>query len=290
MHELITYVLLLITKSKSMELNISLAPSILFYIGSFPVTNALFWSFFISLFLLTIAFLLRRSLKSVPGILQNVIELLIEGSYKFVKSIIGSEKKARRVFPLVFTMFIFTLISNLAVYIPGQAAVTLDNGEGIVPLFRAVMADYSMVFLMTMITVLVVQIVAILVHGPFGYLGKFFNFKGIKVFFQQLCKGKCKFGVLVQGLLDFFLGIMDIVGETAKIISLSFRLFGNIFAGEVLGAVMLFLAPFFIPLPFMFLGLLTAVVQAFVFSVLTLIFITMASEIEEDELAEQATI
>ena len=82
---------------------------------------------------------------------------------------------------------------------------------------------------------------------------------------------------------------MDIVGEVAKIVSLSFRLFGNIFAGEVLSAVMLFLAPFIVPLPFMFLGLLTAVVQAFVFSVLTLIFITMASEIEEDELAESVT-
>ena len=83
---------------------------------------------------------------------------------------------------------------------------------------------------------------------------------------------------------------MDIVGELAKIFSLSFRLFGNIFAGEVLTAVILFLAPFFVPLPFMFLGLLTAVVQAFVFSILTLIFVTMASEIEEDQLAEQSTM
>jgi len=83
---------------------------------------------------------------------------------------------------------------------------------------------------------------------------------------------------------------MDLIGELAKVISLSFRLFGNIFAGEVLGVVMLFLAPFFIPLPFMFLGLLTAMVQAFVFAVLTLVFITMASEIEEDELTESASI
>ena len=82
---------------------------------------------------------------------------------------------------------------------------------------------------------------------------------------------------------------MDIVGESAKLVSLSFRLFGNIFAGEVLTAVMLFLVPFIAPLPFMFLGLLTAVVQAFVFSVLTLIFVTMASEIEEDPLAESVT-
>ncbi len=83
---------------------------------------------------------------------------------------------------------------------------------------------------------------------------------------------------------------MDIVSELSKVISLSFRLFGNIFAGEILGAVMLFLAPFFIPLPFIFLGLLTATVQAFVFAVLTLVFVSMASDINENELVEDATI
>jgi F-type H+-transporting ATPase subunit a len=115
---------------------------------------------------------------------------------------------------------------------------------------------------MSMITVLTAQIIAIVVSGPFAYLGRFLNFKSP---------------------LKFFLGIMDLIGEVAKIVSLSFRLFGNIFAGEVLASVMLFLAPFFVPLPFMFLGLLTAVVQAFVFSVLTLVFISMASEISQEE-------
>ena len=76
---------------------------------------------------------------------------------------------------------------------------------------------------------------------------------------------------------------MEIISEVAKILSLSFRLFGNIFAGEVLAAVMLFLMPYFLPLPFMFLGLLSAVIQAFVFSLLTTIFIAMASELPAPE-------
>jgi F-type H+-transporting ATPase subunit a len=252
-----------------MGLNIKLAPDILFHFAGFPVTNAFFWSLVLSLFLIILTFLVRKNLKLVPGKLQNIVELLLESGYSFVKSIAGTEKKTRRVFPLVFTMFIFTLVANLAVYIPGQSAITLAKQEGFVPLFRAVMSDYSMVFVMTLITFLTTQIVAIIVHGPFGYLGKFINLKNP---------------------LQFFLGFMDLIGELAKVISLSFRLFGNIFAGEVLGAVMLFLAPFFIPLPFLFLGLLTAVVQAFVFAVLTLVFITMASEIEEDELTESASI
>jgi len=112
-------------------------------------------------------------------------------------------------------------------------------------------------------------VVAIMVHGPFGYVGKFLNFRSP---------------------LAFALGLMDIIGEFAKVVSLSFRLFGNIFAGEVLGAVMLFLAPFFIPLPFMFLGLLSAVVQAFVFATLTLVFVMLAAEVEEDELVEAASM
>ena len=270
--------------------NISLSPQILFYLGKLPITNTLFWSIILSVFLIIVFLLLKKSLKEVPGRWQGLIEIVFEGAYSFVKSIIGDEKKARRVFPLVFTMFVFIITANLATFIPGQSAITIKTAGGFVPLFRAVMSDYSLVFMMTMLSVLITQIVAITVHGPFGYICKFINLSGIKEFFKELFKGKLKLGILAQGSLDFFLGIMDIVGELAKVVSLSFRLFGNIFAGEVLSAVILFLAPFIAPLPFQFLGLLTAVVQAFVFSVLTLIFISMASEIDEDELVEKVTI
>ncbi|OGF27045.1 hypothetical protein A2303_04180 [Candidatus Falkowbacteria bacterium RIFOXYB2_FULL_47_14] len=271
-------------------MNISLSPEILFHIGSFAVSNALLWSFFISAVLMVIALIFGSRLKEVPGRVQGLIEIIVGGAFDFVRSIIGSDRKARRIFPLVFSMFVFTLISNLFTYIPGQSALSVRGAEGTVPLFRAVMSDYGQVFMMTILTVVLVQIVTIVVHGPFGYLGKFINLKGIFKFFAALFRGQFRPGDFFQGFLDLFLGLMDIVGELAKIFSLSFRLFGNIFAGEVLTAVILFLAPFFVPLPFMFLGLLTAVVQAFVFSILTLIFVTMASEIEEDQLAEQSTM
>lgn len=198
----------------------------------------------------------------VPGKMQNLIEMLVSGAYDFTESIIGPGKKAKRVFPLIATMFFFVLIANLLTFIPGQAAFTLETAGGTVPLFRAIIADYGLVFMMTIVVVLLFQIIAIAVSGPLAYLGRFFNFRSP---------------------LKLFLGIMDLIGEIAKVVSLSFRLFGNIFAGEVLGAVMLFLAPFFLPLPFQFLGLLTAVVQAFVFSVLTLVFISMASETPAEE-------
>lgn len=245
-----------------MGLNISLAPDILFEIAGLPITNTLLWSFVLSIFLILLLVIPARNLKMVPGKFQSFLEMFVDGAYNFVESIIGPGEKARRVFPLVFTIFIFTLVANLAVYIPGQAAVTINRGGEMIPVFRAIMSDYSMVLVLTLISVLVTQVVAIITAGPWRYLGKFINFRNP---------------------LKFFLGLMEFVGEIAKIVSLSFRLFGNIFAGEVLGAVVLFLVPFFVPLPFMFLSLLAALVQAFVFSVLTLVFIFMASNLEVSE-------
>jgi len=245
-----------------MGLNISLAPETLFHIGTLPISNSFFWLIILSILILIAIFFFYRSLKLRPGGFQSFMELLIEGAYNFVEDTVGDRKKAKRVFPLVFTMFFVVLLANLATFIPGQSAITINTADGVVPLFRAIIADYSFVFVITMISVLVTQIVSIAVVGPWGYITKFINF---------------------SNPLKFFLGVMDLVGELAKIMSLSFRLFGNIFAGEVLTAVILFLAPFFMPLPFAFLGILTAIVQPFVFSVLTLVFISMASQIEESE-------
>jgi len=244
-----------------MGLNISLAPETLFHIGTLPISNSFFWLMIVSVLLIILTFLFYRNLKMRPGGIQSFMEMLLEGAYGFVEETVGDKKKAKRVFPLVFTMFFFVLICNLLTFIPGQSAVTIQTADGIAPLFRSIIADYGLVFMMTMISVLITQIVAIAVAGPLGYIGRFLNFKSP---------------------LGFFLGIMDLIGELAKVMSLSFRLFGNMFAGEMLTAVMLFLAPFFLPLPFAFLGLLTAVVQPFVFAVLTLVFISMASTATEE--------
>lgn len=266
-------------------MNISLSPEIIFSIGSFQITNTVLWSFFLSIFLIFLIVLINKNIKYVPNKMQGFLEVLFLGAYSFVKNVVADDKKAKKMFPLIFTMFIFILVANLATYIPGQAAVSLYKENDNVPLFRAVMSDYGMVFILTMITIILSQVVLIVSNGPFGYLNKFINLNAIKNSFLIIFKKDLKFGEKIggffQGFLDFFLGIMDLVGEISKVVSLSFRLFGNIFAGEVLTAVMLFLAPFFVPLPFMFLGLLTAFVQAFVFSVLTLIFVTMASETKE---------
>lgn len=243
--------------------NISLSPEILFYIGTFPVSNSFFWMIIVTVLLLTTILIIRYKFKQVPGRAQAAFEILFEAGYNFVESIMENKEQTKKVFPLIFTLFIFILLANLMTFIPG-ATITFDGVNGETPFFRAVMADYGMVFVLTMISVITVQIVAIISYGPLGYIGKFINF---------------------SSPLNFFLGIMDFISELSKVISLSFRLFGNIFAAEVLGMVMLFLMPWILPLPFQILGLLTAVVQAFVFAVLTLVSISMAIKVK-DEVAE----
>jgi F-type H+-transporting ATPase subunit a len=184
---------------------------------------------------------------------QNFVEAVIEGAFKFIGTLNRDERKAKILFPIVFTMFLFILSANLFAFLPGSAAATYNGAT----LFRSVMSDYTVVFMLTLVSIMTAQVVAVVANGPIGYIGKYLNF---------------------SSPLAFVLGLMDIIGEFSKILSLSFRLFGNVFAGEVLGSVMLFLMPFFLPLPFMFMGLLSAVIQAFVFSLLTTIFITMSWE------------
>ena len=244
-----------------MKLEISLSPEAVFHLGSFPVTNSFLLMVGVTLFLIVCAVVLSRTLKLVPKGFQNGAEMIFESALDFIDTIMNDEKKTRKVFPFVFSLFIFILIANLVNFIPGQAALTINEGGKFVPVLRGVMADYGMVFVLTMISFITVQIVGVAICGPFGYLGKFLNFKNP---------------------LNFFVGFLELIGEFAKILSLSFRLFGNIFAGEVLMSVFLFLFPFLLPLPFMFLELITAVIQAFVFAVLTLVFIKMAGETAEE--------
>jgi F-type H+-transporting ATPase subunit a len=249
-----------------MKLEISLSPEVIFHVGSFAVTNSFLLMIGVSLFLIILFFVVGRSLKSVPKTLQNFMEILFEGAFNFMDSILENKEQTRKAFPFIFTLFVFILTANLANFIPA-AALTINSGGKMVPFLRGVMADYGMVFVLTIISVITVQIVGVIICGPFGYLGKFINFKNP---------------------LLFFVGILEIVGEVAKILSLSFRLFGNIFAGEVLLSVFLFIFPFILPLPFMLLELVTALIQAFVFSVLTLVFIKMAGETSHEQQEDKA--
>jgi F-type H+-transporting ATPase subunit a len=133
-------------------MNISLAPDILFNLGSFPVTNSFLWGLILTITLIVFFGLVSRKLKKIPGPVQNFVEMIFETGYDFVRTVTGSDKKTEKVFPLVFTLFLFIIIANLLVYIPGQSAITIARGDDVIPVFRAVVADYGMVFAMTMVS------------------------------------------------------------------------------------------------------------------------------------------
>jgi F-type H+-transporting ATPase subunit a len=256
-------------------MNISLAAEPIFHIGSFPVTNTLLVAWAIILFLIVIALLVKKNLKEVPRGLQNVAEMIIEGAFNFMESITQDRKQVRKFFPIVFTIFIFVILSNWVEIVPGLGTIGIweeHNGQTVlVPFIRSSSADLNLTLAIAVISVISTQIFGIAALGVLKYAGKFLPFKGLF---------KLKRGFLpvpsFDGFINFFAGFLELIAEVAKLVSFSFRLFGNIFAGEVLLLVVGFLAPYIVPLPFLFLEIFVGFVQALVFSMLTLVFLKMA--------------
>lgn len=246
-------------------MNISFLPEHVFSIGSFPITNSFLISWVAMAILIIIGYFSTRKMKTVPRGLQNVVEVAIEFLYNLITSVTGDDKQTRKFFPLVATIFLFVLLSNWLGLVPGVGSIGFNEvgpeGEIFVPLFRAGSADLNFTLALAIVSVFATQFFGIAALGLFKYAKKFINFKSPVL---------------------FFVGILELIGETAKLISFSFRLFGNVFAGEVLLLVITFLAPYIVPLPFYLLEILVGVIQALIFSMLTVVFLKMATVAHEE--------
>jgi F-type H+-transporting ATPase subunit a len=207
------------------------------------------------LLLITLGFTLRRRLNMIPGMMQNVFEMLVEGALGIMDSVLGDRRQSEKYFPLAFTVFLFILFSNWLGLLPGVGSFVLTEGKESIPLLRSPASDLNFTLALALIAITFVNVASSQALGLKARLSTFFNFKGP---------------------IDFFVGILEIVSEFAKIISLSFRLFGNVFAGEVLLAIMAYLTPYLVPLPFMFLEIFVGFIQAFIFGMLTTVFVGMA--------------
>lgn len=268
-------------------MNISLAAEPIFHIGSFPVTNTLLVAWAIILFLVIIALLVKRSLKEKPRGLQNVVETLIEGALNFMETITGDRKQAKKFFPIVFTIFIFIILSNWIEIVPGLGSIGIfaeEEGKTVlIPFIRSSSADLNLTLAIAIVSVISTQIFGIVGIGFLKYGKKFLPFGGLF---------KIKYGFLpvpsFNGFINFFAGFLELIAELAKFISFSFRLFGNIFAGEVLLTVVSFLVPYIVPLPFLFLEIFVGFVQALVFAMLTLVFLKMAVTAHEEHEEHEA--
>ena len=233
----------------------------LFSIGGFPVTNSLALSAAVFLVLAVFSAVFRSKLALVPRGLQNVFEAVVDGALSLMDSVLGDRHKSERYLPLVLTVFLFVLISNWSGLLPGVGSIVFHAEEGTVPLFRSPAADLNFTLALALIAVTFVNLLGVAAIGLWGRLSTFFNF---------------------SGPIEFFVGILELVSEFAKIVSFSFRLFGNVFAGEVLLTIMAFLVPYAAPLPFLFLEIFVGFIQAFIFGMLTLVFVSMATTEHHD--------
>lgn len=287
-------------------------------IFGFPLTNSFLTTLIVSNLIVVTAFFVSRNYQLIPSGLQNLVEAAIEPLYNFSQEI--AREKTRYFFPFVATFFIFILVSNyfgllpgvgtigfyeaphqessytrskaglkdfaLTNLIPGATAVELeqkiDEFRGpknqatvpnqvpiqepeskpvFVPLFRSPNSDLNITLAMGLISVLITHFFAIKFLGIKDYLLKYFSLNPIYL----------------------FVGILEVVAELTKVLSLSLRLFGNIFSGEALLATISNLAAFIVPLPFYFLEIIVGFVQAAIFAVLTLVFMTMLSQSHHSE-------
>lgn len=236
-----------------MHPHISIKAEKVFEISGFPVTNSLLSTVivFILFTVLAILFYLKREDKKSTFVF--FILFLIRGLFNLFEGIF--KEKTRIFFPLLASFFLYILLSNWFGLIPGVGSILISHGHEAMPILRGSTADLNTTIALALISFSLIQFYGVKYLGLAGYLKKFLNF---------------------SNPVAFFTGILEIVSEISKIISFAFRLFGNIFAGEVLLVVVAFLIPILASFPFLMLELFVGMIQALVFSLLTGIFINLS--------------
>jgi len=261
---------------------ISVAAEPIFYIaGWLPVTNSMINAWIGIAVFLIVGLIVRKRASLAPRGFLNLVDYTIEMLLIKAEEIVGDRERTRKFFPICASLFLFILLSNWMGLLPGIGSIGIWEMEGteriLVPIFRPVTSDLNFTLAIAIFSVVAAHIFGMISLGFVAYASKFVNFRGIWRAFKH---GPM---AVVVALVEFCVGLLEIISEFAKVLSLSLRLFGNIFAGEVLLTVMYSLVSFVVPLPFMFLELLVGVIQATVFAMLTLVFMKSMSDSHVEE-------
>jgi len=252
------------------------------HLGSLTITNSFFTSLFSLLLVIILALLIGKNIKLVPRGLQNGMEMIVEKFLALFDTVTGSRKKSLTFAPLVLAFFFFILINNWMGLLPGVGSIGKVVSEGghniFIPYLRGGTADLNTTLALATIGVVLSHIIGIISLGWWKYFNKFINIKVILEIPRKIKKDPM---ILLVNPIKFFVGLIEIIGELAKVASLSFRLFGNIFAGEVLLASMSAILAFGVPIPFMFLEILVGFIQALIFAMLILTYLTINTSAEE---------
>jgi len=237
-------------------IKVILAPEQLGTLFGIPITNTLLTSWAVVVLLAIIAFAIGQRLKLTPSRFQTLFEWLVEFVYDYIAETLESRDLARKFFPYLITIFLFVFTSNIIEFTPGIGSIGFfGRGGEFAPLFRSVNTDLNVTLMLAIVSFAVIEITGVVMIGAWKYAGKFFNF---------------------HSMLGFVIGIIEFFSELARLIAFSFRLFGNIFAGEVLILVIVYFAPYVAPVPLMLFEVFVGLVQAAIFALLTLFFIKIA--------------
>ncbi len=245
----------------------AITPEALFHIGSVPITNTLVNTIFVDTALIGTAVYIKNHIKEIPSFFQNIIEISIESMYNFVESVAGAN--TTKIFPFVMSFFLFILVANWSGLIPGIGAIGIfkhaEEGKKLIPLTKSATSDLNVTFALALISLAATHVLSVRKLGIKEYLSRYISFNPI----------------------NLFVGVLEIISEFTKIVSLSFRLFGNIYAGEVVLTTISTIFAFVFPIPFLFLEIIVGFVQALVFSLLTMVFMSVLMTSHHQETHEE---
>lgn len=231
---------------------LSFAPETIFNIGFFPITNTILDTLLVDGIIIGTVFYLSKKLTLVPNsLLQNLTESIIETFYNLTESV--AQLAAAKIFPYFMSFFLFILLINWSSLIPGVGTIGFrENGE-LIPFLRGATSDLNTTLGLALVSAFATHMLSVRTIGVKNYLSRYFSLNPI----------------------NLFIGILEVISEVTKVVSLSFRLFGNIFAGEVVLLTVSSIFAFILPLPFLLLEVIVGFVQALVFSMLTMVFMAI---------------
>jgi F-type H+-transporting ATPase subunit a len=246
-------------------------------LGPLVITNAYVNSTIVTVLFVLLAWTVKTTVKKVPGRFQGMMELLLETLLGYFDRVTGKRELSKKFLPLIGSLFLFILVSNWFGLLPGTGSIgrwMMHEGEiEFIPILRPAMSDLNLTLAMALVSVIVSHVVGMFTLGFFTHWNKFIQVGTV----WSAIKTAQPVKILVA-LVEFVVGFIELFAEAAKVISLSLRLFGNIFAGEVLITVISSLISVAVPLPFMLMELIVGLVQATVFAMLSLVYLTLMTK------------
>ena len=254
-----------------------LPAEVVFHLFGFPITNSVIGAWLTIIFLVGFSYAVTRRMRLIPPRLQSLFESFLGWLYNFCQSVAG-EENGRRFFPVMATIFLFVAFNAWLSLLPGFGSITVHTAEGEVHLLRGANTDINMPLALALMSFVFVEFFG-LRRGGIRYLGKFVNVGPFFRSVSQILRGRLRAGLsgLITGVINIFVGFLEALSELVRIVSFTFRLFGNMTAGEILLLIAMFLIPWVFALPFYGLELLVGFVQALIFAGLTLVFLTVAT-------------